>query len=1030
MVVYLVCVLLAVPLLTSVTAWTGPDLAVDSPTGGQVVGSTDIVVNGTAVNGSTTTWIEEGTEAFADGTFDNTTVLADSVQMDTVPVPGVFSTGARPSTNTSFISYFGSNPYAGVTCTFELFIWFDQPPANNTVVFEGYDRGFTSRSSTVRLLFLTDDSTIRFDYHTGPGDTWLSLHAPIPAAGLWHHVACQAGVGGGKLFVDGNLSANNTLDTEVSDIDGVGLGRISTDGDYNTSRVRVDEYRVSTVQRYASNFTPPTVNFSSDPGTLVLDHLNGSTTGFTGGWVFDMLANEGAYESSVLDTRAPIVHLMTANWSDDVPPDGNLSISVRWAPDGGGLNWSDWAPIASPGNLTLPPASRFLQYRLELTLLGDVSPVLHRFELDFGGIVEVRASLDGEDWTTANGTEAWSVVLSAPGEGIVTVYVAALDVAGNVTMSAVTVVVDTTPPSGFIELAGGAEYTPTPVVVVRVRASDANPLTAMMVTEDPSFTDATWEPFSDTFELRLSDGDGTKDVYVMVRDIAGHESAVMADSVVLDTTPPGGSITVEDGSGVAWQRTVAVHLDITDDNDVPQVRSGLVDDIDGTAWVPWSDTLGLDLGDGEGLRTVVVDAMDPAGNVARFSAQVLLDLAEPTLAVILADGEELVSEDSVEVRLTASDANGVVSMRSAPDRDSLRTASWAPFASTYALELGATDGPVAHWVEVRDAANRTTVSSASLVVDRSPPTGSIVVGSGEDFVHGNDVTLTLEADDATSGVAYVRVSNTASFTGAEEMAPASSLEWALTAGDGERTVYYEVVDEAGLASVFTAVVVVDTVPPTGTITIGDSIVGTPSVTVDLTWERAVEMWLSEDAGSPGPWVPVTDRVAFDLSGADGTKVVHVRFRGQYGLLSEVVSASVVLDTTPPDLVVTSPQPDATVHSRLVTVAGTSYDVNGVASVQLSLDGGVWASLSTNGSWSSTLDLDTWGSHTITVRATDAAGHISESSIGIKAEEKEESRVGDNTLFLVIVVLLVCVLVLGYALYQRRQEPPVEEEEEK
>lgn len=1028
LIVCLVVLLLSVPLLASALAWTGPELSVDSPAGGQVVGSTDVVVNGTAANGSTVTWVEEGFGDFVDGTFDNTTVAAGAVQMDVVPVPGVFGTGARPGTDTAYIVYFGSNPPTGVTATFELFMMFERWPANNTAVFEGYNWAFGTRESTARLLFMTHNGTMRFDYHTGPGDTWLSLFAPIPSRGEWHHVACQAGVGGGKLFVDGNISSANSLDTEISDIDGMALGGYNNEDPFDTARVTVDEFRVSTVQRYAANFTPPNASFNGDGSTLVLDHLDGSAAGWSNGWMFQQLAREGTYVSSVLDALAPTVHLLRANWTSEVPPDGNASVSVRWAPDDGGLNWTDWTPVPSQGNTTLPPLARFIQYRLDLNLSGDVSPTVSRIALEYGGVVEVRASLDGESWVVANGTEAWSANLTAPGEGIVTVYVAAIDVAGNVTMSAVTLVVDLTPPSGFVQLAGGAQYTRATTVGVRVQAQDANPLTGMLVSEDPAFAGATWRPFRATFDLPLSEGDGVKTVHVKVRDIAGHESEVMTDTIHLDTTAPEGSITVEDGSGVAWQRTVAVRMDITDANDVPQVRLGELSDIDGMSWVPWSETLGLDLGDDEGLHTVVVDAMDPAGNVARFSAQVLLDLAEPSLGVELAGGEDLVTVDSVEVLLTAADANGVVSMRSGPDRDSLRTAPWMPFDPTYTLEFGAADGTVHHWVEVRDGANRTRVASDSLVVDRLPPTGSIVIGDGSEAVHDNEVTLTLVAGDATSGVAHVRVSNTATFTGAEPMGPVATLVWTLVGGDGEKTVHYEVVDEAGLVSVFSATVVLDTVPPTGSVGMASSIVGAPSVTLDLTWEGAVEMWLSEDSASDGPWVPVTDQAAFALSGGDGEKVVHVRFRGQYGLLSEVYSASVVLDTTPPDLSITGPKADSTVDSRFVTVTGTSYDANGVASVQLSVDGGEWTSLSTDGSWSSTVDLGDWGSHTITVRATDAAGHTSEASIGLKAEEKEESRVYDNTLLLLVIILLVVVLVLGYMLTQRRANPPGEGDE--
>jgi hypothetical protein len=79
------------------------------------------------------------------------------------------------------------------------------------------------------------------------------------------------------------------------------------------------------------------------------------------------------------------------------------------------------------------------------------------------------------------------------------------------------------------------------------------------------------------------------------------------------------------------------------------------------------------------------------------------------------------------------------------------------------------------------------------------------------------------------------------------------------------------------------------------------------------------------------------------------------------------------DTTAPNVAISSPAVGSTTASSL-TVVGTSSDNVGVTAVSLQLDGGAWQPATGTTSWSVALSGISAGSHTVTARATDAAGN--------------------------------------------------------
>jgi hypothetical protein len=87
---------------------------------------------------------------------------------------------------------------------------------------------------------------------------------------------------------------------------------------------------------------------------------------------------------------------------------------------------------------------------------------------------------------------------------------------------------------------------------------------------------------------------------------------------------------------------------------------------------------------------------------------------------------------------------------------------------------------------------------SGMKLDKTAPTGAITAPAISDSLN---IILTLTASDATSGVAQMRFSNDAAVY-SEWEAYAPQKAWTLTVGDGEKNVFVQYRDNAGLTSTY------------------------------------------------------------------------------------------------------------------------------------------------------------------------------------------------------------------------------------
>jgi hypothetical protein len=222
--------------------------------------------------------------------------------------------------------------------------------------------------------------------------------------------------------------------------------------------------------------------------------------------------------------------------------------------------------------------------------------------------------------------------------------------------------------------------------------------------------------------------------------------------------------------------------------------------------------------------------------------------------------------------------------------------------------LGAGDGLKTVYAQLRDVAGNVseTEISDTITLDQTPPAGSVVIAAGATAVNYNPVELTVNATDATSGVASMRFSNDGAAWSTPE-AYATSKNWWLSAGEGTKSVFVKFIDNAGNES--SGLDGADTIEFDTTAPSAPDVTG-PGNTNDTTptW-----FWTSRDGAGPetmwqwqlngGPWSdPYTDTnftPELPLS-PDGEYTLCVRESDAAGNWSEPECVSITIDTLAPN----------------------------------------------------------------------------------------------------------------------------------
>jgi hypothetical protein len=234
------------------------------------------------------------------------------------------------------------------------------------------------------------------------------------------------------------------------------------------------------------------------------------------------------------------------------------------------------------------------------------------FDTAAGDGIWFDCQLDGGSWN-----QCVSPLTVGPlSAGSHDVTVRAYDPAGNSAEESVQWTAEPPPPDlaapvGTISIAGGQAWTPSTSVTLAVPASDASGVAEVALSNDG--TTWTTSPYAATQPWILSATDGPKTVWVRWRDAPGNWSNPASDTIVLDTVPPSGTVSIAGGAATTGTTSVAVAIPATDaTSGVSQVAISN----DDSSWTTqgYATTAAWILTPGNGIKTVWVKWQDGAGN--------------------------------------------------------------------------------------------------------------------------------------------------------------------------------------------------------------------------------------------------------------------------------------------------------------------------------------------------------------------------------------------------------------------------------
>ena len=258
----------------------------------------------------------------------------------------------------------------------------------------------------------------------------------------------------------------------------------------------------------------------------------------------------------------------------------------------------------------------------------------------------------------------------------------------------------------------------------------------MIVSNYSNFSISSWESYKTTRLWSLTNGDDIKTVYVKFKDSLGNESAVYSDNIIMDTSDPTGTITINNGDSTTENQTVTLSIYAekeesvaisvyesvygTIDNDITIMMISDYSDFRGGEWEGYSTTKTWTLPIGDGTKTVYVRFADSLGNESEiYSDSIILDTANPTGSISINNGAISTNTVNVTLNISALDANGVGQMMIS-NTFGFNSAAWETYAATRTWTLTTGDGTKTIYIKFKDNLGKESAVYTSTIILQTP----------------------------------------------------------------------------------------------------------------------------------------------------------------------------------------------------------------------------------------------------------------------------------------------------------------------
>ena len=504
--------------------------------------------------------------------------------------------------------------------------------------------------------------------------------------------------------------------------------------------------------------------------------------------------------------------------------------------------------------------------------------------------------------------------LLAEEDGMKTVYAKYIDEAGNHSELAMAkVILDRLPPTiNSVKINEGSGWTTSVKVNINMDIEDVS---HMQFNNTNAISNMEiWEKFDPTkVDWTLIPGDGEKMVYMRFKDESNNISEIITANVTLDTKPPTGELTINNGARYVnhTEKMVSIQITTEDGKGMQLTNKPDFTDIKLEPLVPLLENWILD-GD-DGVKTVFLRLRDEAGNYSNvITASILLDRQPPQeLNLVINEGQEWLTNPTrkTAVQLTAKGAAHFM----ISEDPKFTNMEWETFRNVTTWVFSEEENEKELFAKFKDpAGNVSELVSAKIKLDYTPPLcEEFVINDGSDFCNNaqKKVNLKIKAPDAVK----MKISNNPISDPNDPSIDweeySENKEWELEGEDGIKTIYLVLQDEAGnFSGRYSDRVILDRVAPTNpTITInsGERFVppGGRKVPLELSAEGSDKVFISEDPDfKNGRWELFVPKKLFEVSEGDGEKKIFVKFRDKALNETDVLSGTVILDTQPPEAI--------------------------------------------------------------------------------------------------------------------------------
>ncbi|MCA9675305.1 MAG: Ig-like domain repeat protein, partial [Myxococcales bacterium] len=510
----------------------------------------------------------------------------------------------------------------------------------------------------------------------------------------------------------------------------------------------------------------------------------------------------------------------------------------------------------------------------------------------------LTATLDGAAFASGQ---------SVFGEGAHTLVVTAIDLAGNTATLTRAFTIDTTAPVVTINgVTQGAYYNSSRTITYALTDTNGGTVTATL--DGASFTSG-----------GAVSAEGVHTLRVTATDLSGNET-VVTRTFTIDTTAPVIAISGVDANGF-YDASVTITFTQTETN-----PSTLTAKLDGNPFASGQSVLA------SGAHTLIVTALDLAGNTASLTRTFTIDTAAPQITIVGVTQGAYYNNNRT-ITFSQTDAN-----------PGALTAELDGSAFASGASVGA-EGVHTLVVTATDLAGNQASASRTFTIDKTAPVIT-VNGVTPNGFYGASVTITFSQAD-TNPDTLTATLDAAAFTSGQSVF-----------SEGAHTLVVTATDRAGNTSTVNRTFTVDTTAPVVTIN---------GVTQGAYYNVGKTITFTQADANPDALSATLDGLPF-VSGStvsvEGPHTVTVTAVDRAGNQT-VASRSFTIDTISPVLSIGGIAANG-YYNQSVTITYAQNDAN-PGTLSAKLDGGAFASgQSVFGE----------GAHTLVVTATDLAGNTS------------------------------------------------------